>query len=191
MKIAVPSTLSPLAPTPSPAQLAWHDRAFAIFVHFGTNTFTNREWGDGQAPASVFNPAALDADQWAAAAQAAGAKAMVLTAKHHDGFCLWPSAFTDYSVKSSPWKEGKGDVVREFVDACRRHDLSPGLYLSPWDRHEPTYGDSAAYNAFYLAQLDELLTQYGELGEIWFDGACGEGPNGKRQQYDWPAFFET
>ena len=191
MEITVPESLEPLAPLPTPAQLAWQRRAFAIFVHFGTNTFTHREWGDGQAPASVFNPAALDADQWAAAAQAAGAKAMVLTAKHHDGFCLWPSAYTDYSVKSSPWRNGQGDVVRDFVDACRRHGLVPGLYLSPWDRHEPAYGDSAAYNAFYLAQLEELLTRYGELGEIWFDGACGEGANGKRQQYDWNAFFET
>lgn len=191
MKIPVSPSLSPLAPTPSPAQVAWLNRAFAVFVHFGTNTFTNREWGDGQAPASSFHPTHLDANQWAQVAKAAGAKALVLTAKHHDGFCLWPSAYTDYSVKYSPWKNGQGDVVREFVDACRRYDLVPGLYLSPWDRHEATYGNSPAYNQFYLNQLTELLTQYGELGEIWFDGACGEGPNGKRQVYDWLAFFET
>lgn len=191
MNPALPCTLPPLAPLPSPAQLAWQQRAFSLFVHFGTNTFTDREWGDGQAPAAVFNPTALDASQWAATAKAAGARAMILTAKHHDGFCLWPTATTDYSVAASPWKDGRGDVVRECVDACRAHGLVPGLYLSPWDRHEPSYGDSPAYNAFYLAQLTELLTQYGELGEIWFDGACGEGPDGRRQQYDWLAFFDT
>lgn len=176
-------------PVPNAAQLAWARRAFSIFVHFGTNTFTGREWGDGKAAPSVFNPANLDARQWARAAKSAGAKGMVLTAKHHDGFCLWPSAFTGYSVKNSPWKGGRGDVVREFVDACRAEGLSPGVYLSPWDRHEPKYGDSPAYNAHYLNQLRELLSNYGELGEIWFDGACGEGAGGKRQVYDWPAFF--
>ncbi len=180
---------APLHPLPTPAQLAWQHRSFSLFVHFGTNTFTGSEWGDGQASPSVFNPTAFDADQWAATARAAGATAMVLTAKHHDGFCLWPTETTPYSVKHAPWNAGAGDVVGAFVAACRRHGLVPGLYLSPWDRHEPRYGDSPAYNAFYLAQLEELLTRYGELGEIWFDGACGEGPDGRRQQYDWPAFF--
>jgi alpha-L-fucosidase len=146
------------------------------------NTFTGREWGDGTESPSLFNPARLDTDQWAQAAKDAGAGHVILTAKHHDGFCLWPSRYTEHSVKSSPWQAGRGDVVRLFVDSCRRHGLKPGLYLSPWDRHERTYGDSPAYNRFYLAQLRELLTEYGELAEIWFDGACGEGPGGRRQE---------
>jgi alpha-L-fucosidase len=116
---------------------------------------------------------------------------MILTAKHHDGFCLWPSALTAHSVKSSPWRGGKGDVVREFIDACRAEGLSAGLYLSPWDRHEPRYGDSPAYNDYYVAQLTELLTGYGPLVEVWFDGANGEGPNGKKQEYDWPRIHAT
>ncbi len=173
-------------PTPSAAQLAWQRDELAIFVHFGVNTFTDREWGDGSESPSIFNPARLDARQWARAAKAAGAKAMILTAKHHDGFCLWPTATTTHSVASSPWKNGKGDVVREFVDACRAEGLKPGLYCSPWDRNHPAYGDSARYNDVYIAQLTELLTRYGALNEVWFDGANAEGPNGKRQVYDWP-----
>jgi alpha-L-fucosidase len=182
-------TASARLPVPSAAQLAWQRSEFAVFVHFTVNTFTGKEWGDGTESPAIFNPTHLDANQWAAAARDAGAKHMVLTAKHHDGFCLWPTKQTDHSVKSSPFRGGRGDVVREFVDACRRHGLKAGLYLSPWDRHEPSYGDSPRYNAFYLAQLRELLTEYGELAEIWFDGACAEGPNGRRQEYDWPAFF--
>ena len=149
------------------------------------NTFTDREWGLGTEAESVFNPTALDARQWARAARAGGFRRMILTAKHHDGFCLWPSAVTAHSVKSSPFRGGHGDVVREFVDAARAEGLEPGLYLSPWDRHEPSYGDSPRYNDYYCAQLTELLTGYGPLVEIWFDGANGEGPNGKKQIYDW------
>ena len=156
-----------------------------LFLHFGVNTFADREWGLGTESESVFNPTALDARQWARAARAGGFRRMILTAKHHDGFCLWPSAVTTHSVKSSPWRGGTGDVVREFVDAARAEGLEPGLYLSPWDRHEPTYGDSPRYDDFYCAQLTELLTRYGPLVEIWFDGANGEGPNGKKQVYDW------
>ena len=170
---------------PSAWQLAWQRSELGLFLHFGVNTFTDREWGLGDEAESVFNPAALDARQWARAARAGGFRRMILTAKHHDGFCLWPSAVTTHSVKSSPWRGGAGDVVREFVDAARAEGLEPGLYLSPWDRHEPTYGDSARYNDFYCAQLTELLTRYGPLVEIWFDGANGEGPNGKKQVYDW------
>jgi alpha-L-fucosidase len=178
-------------PRPSRAQLAWQRDELAMFVHFGVNTFTDREWGDGSESPSIFNPTALDARQWARAAKSAGFRAMILTAKHHDGFCLWPTRTTSHSVASSPWRGGRGDVVREFVDACRAEGLQPGLYLSPWDRHEPRYGDTARYNDFYIDQLTELLTQYGRIHEVWFDGANGEGPNGKSQQYDWPRTWGT
>jgi alpha-L-fucosidase len=176
-------------PRPSPAQLAWQRDELAMFLHFGPNTFTDREWGDGREDPALFAPAALDARQWARAARAGGFRAMILTAKHHDGFCLWPSATTAHTVAGSPWRGGQGDVVREFVDACRAEGLRPGLYLSPWDRNHPAYGDSPRYNDVYAAQLTELLTRYGPLAEVWFDGANGEGPNGKRQQYDWPRVF--
>jgi len=172
-------------PSPTPSQLAWQRDELALFLHFGVNTFTDREWGDGKESPSIFNPSALDARQWARAAKTAGFRAMILTAKHHDGFCLWPTRTTDHSVASSPFRGGRGDVVREFVDACRAEGLKPGLYLSPWDRHEPRYGDSPAYNDFYCDQLTELLTRYGRIDEVWFDGANGEGPNGKKQTYDW------
>jgi len=173
------------------AQLAWQRDERALFIHFGVNTFTNREWGEGSESPAIFNPTRLDPRQWARVAKVAGFRALVLTAKHHDGFCLWPSALTDHTVASSPWRDGHGDVVREFVDACRAEGLGAGLYLSPWDRHEPCYGDSPRYNDFYVAQLTELLTRYGALNEIWFDGANGEGPNGRRQVYDWPRIFGT
>jgi alpha-L-fucosidase len=180
------TTSSPALPRPSRAQLTWQRDELALFLHFGVNTFTDREWGDGKESPSIFNPAALDARQWTRSAKAAGARAIVLTAKHHDGFCLWPTRTTQHSVASSPWRGGKGDVVRELVNACRADGLRVGLYLSPWDRNNPTYGDSPRYNDLYAEQLMELLTQYGEIAEVWFDGANGEGPNGKRQVYDWP-----
>jgi alpha-L-fucosidase len=173
-------------PRPTAAQLAWQRDELALFVHFGINTFTDREWGDGTESPALFDPVALDARQWARAARSAGAKAMILTAKHHDGFCLWPTATTKHSVASSPWRNGKGDVVREFVTACRAEGLKVGLYCSPWDRNHPAYGDTPRYNDVFIAQLTELFTNYGELNEVWFDGANGEGPNGKRQVYDWP-----
>ena len=173
-------------PVPSPAQLAWQRDELAMFLHFGVNTFTDREWGDGTEDPAIFAPTQLDARQWARAARSAGFRAMILTAKHHDGFCLWPTKTTDHSVAKSPWREGHGDVVRELVEACRAEGLKAGLYLSPWDRHEPSYGDSPRYNALYREQLTELLTRYGPIHEVWFDGANGEGPNGKRQVYDWP-----
>jgi len=174
---------------PSPAQLAWQRDELALFCHFGVNTFTDREWGDGTENPAIFAPTQLDARQWARAARAGGFKAMILTAKHHDGFCLWPTATTPHSVASSPFRSGKGDVVREFVDAARAEGLRPGLYLSPWDRNNPAYGDSPRYNDLYCDQLTELLTRYGPLAEVWFDGANAEGPNGKRQVYDWPRVF--
>ncbi len=176
-------------PRPSAAQLQWQRDELALFLHFGVNTFTNREWGDGTEQPSIFNPTALDAREWARIARRTGYRAIVLTAKHHDGFCLWPTATTQHSVVRSPWRNGQGDVVREFVDACRAEGLRVGLYLSPWDRNHPTYGDSPRYNDVYIAQLTELLTQYGPVAEMWFDGANGEGPNGRRQVYDWPRVF--
>jgi len=178
----------PVLPIPTARQLQWQSVELSLFLHFGMNTFTDREWGQGTEDPSTFNPLRLNAGQWAQLAARAGFGRLILTAKHHDGFCLWPSRYTEHSVRSSPWKEGKGDVVREFTDACRKAGLQAGLYLSPWDRHEPSYGDSPAYNAFYAAQLRELLTLYGPVAEMWFDGACGEGPNGKVQVYDFPLF---
>lgn len=177
---------APERPRPSPSQLAWQRDELAMFLHFGVNTFTDREWGDGREAPAIFAPAALDARQWARTARAAGFRALILTAKHHDGFCLWPTKTTDHSVARSPFRGGAGDVVREFVDACRAEGLKAGLYLSPWDRNHPAYGDSQRYNDVYCAQLTELLTRYGSIHEVWFDGANGEGPNGKRQVYDWP-----
>jgi alpha-L-fucosidase len=182
--------LTPRAlPRPTPSQLTWQRDELALFLHFGVNTFTDREWGDGREDPAIFNPAGLDARQWARAARAAGARALILTAKHHDGFCLWPSSLTTHSVASSPWRGGVGDVVRELTDACKQEGLRAGLYLSPWDRNAPVYGDSPRYNDLYCDQLTELLTRYGPIAEVWFDGANGEGPNGRRQIYDWPRVF--
>jgi alpha-L-fucosidase len=176
---------------PSPHQLAWQEMEFIAFAHFGMNTFTDREWGEGTEKPSLFNPTEFDARQWIRVLKEAGMRMLIVTAKHHDGFCLWPSRYTEHSVKSTPWREGKGDVVKEVAGACREAGLKLGIYLSPWDRHEPTYGDSPAYNEHFRNQLRELLTNYGEIGEVWFDGACGEGPNGKRQEYDWPSYYRV
>ena len=154
-------------PAPSPAQLRWQRDEVALFVHFGVNTFTNREWGDGKESPRIFDPARLDARQWARAAKAGGARAIVLTAKHHDGFCLWPTKTTTHSVARSPWRGGNGDVVRELADAVRAEGLALGLYCSPWDRNHPTYGDSPRYNDVYVEQLTELLTFYGPVQEVW------------------------
>ena len=184
-----PAQIQGTRPRPSSAQLAWQRDELALFLHFGVNTFTDREWGDGREDPGIFNPGGLDAGQWARAARAAGARALVLTAKHHDGFCLWPSRLTAHSVAHSPWRGGGGDVVHEFTDACKREGLRAGLYLSPWDRNAPVYGDSPRYNDFYCDQLTELLTRYGPIAEVWFDGANGEGPTGRRQVYDWPRVF--
>ena len=160
---------------PSPQQVAWQDLEMGAIIHFGPNTFMDREWGDGTADPSVFNPSHVDPEQWMQAAKSAGIRYVVLVAKHHDGFCLWPTAKTDYSIKSSPWKAGQGDLVREVATAARNYGLKFGIYLSPWDRHEPTYKDRAAYDGYYLALLNELATGYGELAEFWLDGAGTAG----------------
>src|SRR5205085_2022335 len=155
-------------PVPAERQLRWQQYETTAFLHFTVNTFTNKEWGDGTESPSVFNPGKLDARQWVKALKEAGFKMAIITAKHHDGFCLWPSKFTEHSVRNSPWKSGKGDVVKEVADACKEYGMKFGFYLSPWDRHEPVYGTDA-YNDHYKKQLRELLTNYGPVGWVWPD----------------------
>ncbi len=176
---------------PTPQQLEWQHMELTAFLHFGVNTFTGREWGDGTEDPAIFNPTSLDCEQWVRTLKESGFKMAIITAKHHDGFCLWPTKTTRHSVVSSSWKDGKGDVVRELRDACKKYGIKFGVYLSPWDRNASCYGDSPAYNQFFIEQLTELLTNYGEVHEVWFDGANGEGPNGKKQIYDWDAILKT
>ncbi|MBL9140507.1 MAG: alpha-L-fucosidase [Phycisphaerae bacterium] len=182
------AAVSASPPVPHPRQMAWHELGFTGFIHFGPNTFTGREWGDGTEPAAVFQPTQLDAGQWVRAFKSAGARGIVVTAKHHDGWCAWPTKLSAHRVSASPWRGGKGDVLRELSDACRAEGMKFGVYLSPWDRNNPAYGSGEPYNEFFRGQLREVLTNYGPIFEVWFDGACGEGPDGRRQQYDWPSF---
>ena len=171
---------------PTQKQLNWYAMESYAFIHFGPNTFTDKEWGDGTESPEIFNPEKLDCNQWVEAIKAAGMKGMVLTAKHHDGFCLWPSKYTEHSVKNSPFKR---DIVKEAAEACKKGGIKFGFYLSPWDRNSKYYG-TPEYNDYFCNQLTELLTQYGDIFCVWFDNACGEGPNGKKQVYDFPRYFE-
>lgn len=189
----------PLFPVPSEAQLQWHEMELNAFIHFTINTFTDKEWGYGDEKPSLFNPSQLDVDQWITTLKEAGFKTVILTCKHHDGFCLWPSQFTEHSIKNSPYKNGKGDLVKEVSDACKKHGLKFGIYLSPWDRNHSEYG-KPEYIAYYRNQLNELFRSYGPVFEMWFDGANGGdgyygGANEKRRidgrtYYDWPATLE-
>lgn len=189
LSLAACSSPEPFGPVPSEAQLAWQRMEINMFCHFGPNTFSGAEWGDGSEPEDLFNPRALDCRQWVDVAEQAGMKGIILTAKHHDGFCLWPSAQSTHTVAQSSWNEGNGDVLREFTDACRGK-VKAGVYISPWDRNHPTYG-TGEYNEVFVNTLREVHTAYGPMFEQWFDGACGEGPNGKQQRYDWPRFMQT
>lgn len=176
---------------PSERQLTYEKMEFFCFIHFTVNTFTGSEWGNGKEDASIFNPTELDARQWVKTAKDAGMKGLILTCKHHDGFCLWPSKYTEHSVKNSPYKNGNGDIVREAAEACKEFGLKFGVYLSPWDRNNSSYGKGKEYDDYYVNQLTELLTEYGELYTIWLDGACGEGANGNIQKYDWNRYYKV
>ena len=177
-------------PTPTKQQLAWHEKEFYLFMHFGPNTFTNLEWGKGSEDPNVFNPTAIDCNQWASIAKASGAKGIIITAKHHDGFSLWPSKFSKHTVRESKWMNGKGDVIKMLSEACKKAGIEMGVYISPWDRNHPQYG-TEAYNDIYIQTMKELLTGYGNLTELWWDGANGEGPNGKKQVYDFTRFKDS
>ena len=177
---------------PSKNQYEYQKQELAAFCHFGMNTYTGSEWGNGKENPNQFQLTNdFDEETYVKAIHDAGFKKLIITAKHHDGFCLWPTATTKHSVASSPWKNGQGDVVKELRNACDKYDMKFGVYLSPWDRNAECYGDSPKYNEFFIRQLTELLTNYGEVHEVWFDGANGEGPNGKKQIYDWDAFYKT
>ena len=177
--------LKPYGATPNERQMEWYGRERTIFFHFGMNTFTGKEWGDGTESPATFNPSELCVEQWVKAIKDGGFTTAILTAKHHDGFCLWQTKYTEHSVKNSPYKNGQGDIVREFVDACEKHGIKAGIYLSPWDRHEKTWG-SVDYNDFYVGQLTELLTNYGKIWECWWDGA-----GSTEAVYDWERWAKT
>lgn len=175
---------------PGRQQLAWHETEFYLFMHFGPNTFTDKEWGEGTEPEDLFDPTNLDCRQWCRVAKAAGAKGIIITAKHHDGFCLWPSKYSTHTVRESKWKNGQGDVLKELSQACKEYGLKFGVYISPWDRNHPDYG-TEKYNDVFVNMMKEIIQNYGPIWELWWDGANGEGPNGKIQHYDWKKFENT
>ena len=173
---------------PSQRQIKFQQLEFYAFIHFTVNTFTDKEWGDGTESPEIFNPSKLDAEQWVKDVKSAGMKGLILTCKHHDGFCLWDCKYTKHTVMNSP--HGK-DIVKETAKACKKHGIKFGVYLSPWDRNCPLYGQGKAYDDYFVNQLTELLTGYGDVFSVWFDGACGEGPNGKKQYYDWERYYSV
>lgn len=176
---------------PNRRQLLIQEMKYYAFVHYTVNTFTNKEWGNGKESEQVFNPTDQNTDQWCATIRDAGMKGVILTCKHHDGFCLWPTKTTEHSIKNSPYKNGKGDVVREVADSCKKYGLKFGVYLSPWDRNSKLYG-TPAYNDFYIEQMTELLTNYGEIFMLWLDGACGAKADGQPvQKYDFERIWKT
>jgi len=175
--------------TPSARQYEWQKMELTGFIHFGINTFNDVEWGEQTTDITKFNPKEINVKQWVKVFKDAGFKLIILTTKHHDGFCLWQSKLTDYSIAHTPFQNGKGDIVRDLSKACRDAGIKFGVYLSPWDMHEQSYG-TPEYNKYFLNQLTELLTNYGEISEVWFDGANGEGVNGRKQEYDWQAYYQ-
>jgi alpha-L-fucosidase len=191
-----PATVAPPEPVgamPSPQQLARHDRQFYAFEHFNMNTFTGVEWREGDESPDRFNPTQLDCRQWCVLFKECGLSGVIITAKHHDGFCLWPSRYTTHDVANSKWRSGQGDVVKYLADACREYWLWLGIYISPLDRNNPIYGkDDATYNDFFVGQMEELFTNYGPIAEVWWDGANGDRNNpAKHQEYDWPRYVRT
>ena len=188
--VGMAQKIKPVLPVPTKEHLVWHEKEFYLFIHFGPNTFTDKEWGDGKEDPTVFAPTQLDCNQWVRIAKLAGAKGIILTAKHHDGFSLWPSKYSTHTVRESKWLEGKGDVVKMLSDACKKGGIEMGVYISPWDRNHPDYG-TPKYNDIYIATMKELLTGYGKFFELWWDGANGEGPNGKKQEYTFRRFEDS
>lgn len=175
---------------PTKRQLEHQKMEFYAFVHFSVNTFTNKEWGDGTESPKIFNPTKFNPEQWCKAIKSAKMKGLILTCKHHDGFCLWPSKFTNHTIAESPFCNGKGDIVKDVSNACKKFGLKFGIYLSPWDRNSKFYGEGKVYDDFFINQLTELLTNYGPIFSVWLDGACGEGPNGKKQIYDFSRYYK-
>ena len=199
LAIGVKAQIAPCGPLPNANQLRWQDMEMYAFIHYSLNTYTDQEWGFGNEDPKLFNPSSLDCRQWARVCKQSGMRGIIFTAKHHCGFCMWPSAYTEYSVKNSPWKDGKGDVVRELAEACREEGLEFAVYLSPWDRNHPEYG-RPEYVTYFRNQLRELLTNYGDIFEVWFDGANGGdgwygGANETRKidrttYYEWPETYK-